>query len=133
MTGAFMGELRAACANAKSRIECLGRLDLEGIRTRFSGLDHVDEQVDVLVSQLPPTPPLSPEPTWTAESWVSWAATQYIPYDARRLEAGEVTATSSRRVAGSRLTNGSSSSSRRGRMASTPASASRRCSPPDSA
>jgi hypothetical protein len=80
MSGLSIDEFNVLIAIIEQHIEYLEQSIYEHIKTHFSALPQINSRLQYLVRQIAPLTPDSPDENWSADQWLRWATTQYIPY-----------------------------------------------------
>jgi len=89
MSGLLLGELEAVVNCVRRGLISVDRLQIEGLRAKFAGLANASSLIDAVKVQLPPKEITEPNDNWAEDSWITWAANEYIPYKKWLIDRGK--------------------------------------------
>lgn len=89
MSGLLLGELEAVENCIRRGLSSVNRLQVEELRAKFADLANAGSLIEAIRAQVPPKEINEPDDGWTEDSWITWAANEYIPYKKWLIDRGK--------------------------------------------
>jgi len=89
MSGLLLGELEAVENCVRQGLVSVDRLQIEELRAKFADLANAGSLIDAVMAQVPPKEIAEPNDNWLEDSWITWAANEYIPYKKWLIDRGK--------------------------------------------